>query len=258
MKHLILAAFGTTSRARKTYDHIDTAIRPIFSDCQIHWTYTSPTVRRELTGKKGGAEESLTDLLLKLNQDSQNKVVIQSVHVTPGHEFHRVVRSSAISVVPTAIGMPLLAAPADYQRVAQSLLPLIEGKPGSAVLVVGHGTDHPTWTAYPALEAVLRKYAGSRVFVATLEKFPDSSTLVDEIAASGYQHVLVIPCLMVAGMHFKRDIIGDIDSSWKKRLEKKDIHLTFHDQGLGLLQGISDILCNHIRTAFQTLEDQGP
>jgi sirohydrochlorin cobaltochelatase len=211
-----------------------------------------------LSGKKGGAEESLTDLLLKLNHDSQNKVVIQSVHVTPGHEFHRIVRSSAASVVPTAIGMPLLTAPDDYQRVARSLLPLIEGQPGSAVLIVGHGTDHPTWTAYPALEVVLRKYAGNRVFVATLEKFPDSSTLIDEITASGFQHVLVIPCLMVAGMHFKRDIIGDIDSSWKKRLEKKNIHLTFHDQGLGLLEGVSDILCDHIRAAFQTLKDQSP
>lgn len=258
MKHLILAAFGTTSSARKTYDHIDAAIRPLFSDCQIHWTYTSPTVRRELSGKKGGAEESLTDLLLKLNQDSQNKVVIQSIHITPGHEFHRIVRSSAASVVPTAIGMPLLTAPDDYQRVAQSLLPLIESNPGSAVLIVGHGTDHPTWTAYPALQVVLRKYSGKRVFVATLEKFPDSSTLIDEIAANGYQRALVIPFLMVAGMHFKRDIIGDIDSSWKKRLEKKNIHLTFHDQGLGLLQGVSGILCDHIRTAFQTLRDQSP
>jgi sirohydrochlorin cobaltochelatase len=258
MKHLILAAFGTTTAARETYDRIDGALRPFFADCQIHWTYTSPTVRRKLSGQKGDDEGSLTNLLLRLNQNSQNSIVIQSVHVTPGHEFHRIVRQSVVSVVPTAIGMPLLTAPADYQRVAHVLLPLIHSSPDSAVLILGHGTDHPSWTAYPALESVLRKCAGKRLFVGTLEKFPDSSSVIDEITADGYQHVLVVPCLMVAGMHFKRDIIGDTDSSWKKRFENKNISLTFHDQGLGMLKGISDILCDHIRTAFSTLEPSCP
>lgn len=254
MKHLILAAFGTTTAARETYDHLDGALRPFFSDCHIHWTYTSPTVRRNLSGQIGDSDISLSDLLVRLNRNSKNRIVIQSVHVTPGHEFHRIVRLSAKSLVPTAIGRPLLSAPADYQRVAQALLPLISSSPDSAVLILGHGTDHPSWTAYPALQSVLRTCAGNRLFVAALEKFPDSSSVIDEIAADGYQHVLVIPFLMVAGMHFKRDIIGDTDSSWKNRFESKNIHLTFHDQGLGKLEGISDIFCDHIRTAFDTLE----
>ncbi len=255
MKHIILAAFGTTTSARITYDRLDMAIRPIFGNCQVHWTYTSPTVRRELSAKKEGAEESLDQLLSRLGQHSQTKIVIQSIHVTPGHEFHRIVRMSATSTVPTSIGMPLLTTPADYQRVSTSLLPMINSSPDSAILILGHGTDHPSWTAYPALEAVIRRLAGGRVFVATLEKFPDSSSLIDEIVAGGYHHVLVIPLLMVAGMHFKRDIVGDMDSSWKNRFKRKNIELSFHDQGLGMLEGISDIICDHIRDAFDRLED---
>ena len=175
MKHLILAGTGTTTSARNTYDRLDAAIRPIFDDCRIHWILSSPTSRRRFSPDKARSQESLEDLLLELNQKRQNRIVIQSLHVTPGHEFHRLVRQSAGSLVPTAIGRPLLSAPDDYQRAARALLPLIDSCPDHAVVIVGHGTDHPSWTSYPALEAVLRGYAGNRVFAATLEKFPDSS-----------------------------------------------------------------------------------
>ncbi len=254
MKHLILAGFGTSTNARNTYDRLDALIRPAFDDCHIHWTLTSPTIRRRLPQDQAHRQESLRELLLALSRNSQNRIVIQSMHVTPGHEFHRLVRESAGSQVPTAIGMPLLAAPDDYQRVSRALLPLINSCPDHAVIIVGHGTDHPSWTVYPALEAVLRGHAGNRVFTATLEKFPDSSTLIDRIVADGHHQVLIIPCLMVAGMHFRRDIIGDNDLSWQRRLERKNIKVSFHDQGLGMLEGIADIIGDHIRAAFQKLQ----
>jgi sirohydrochlorin cobaltochelatase len=255
MNHLILAAFGTTTRARMTYDLMNAAIAPAFSDCHIHWTYTSPTVRRQLAANQSSTPNSLSLLLEELNRNHANRIVIQSLHVTPGHEFHRLVRLAATSSVPTAMGMPLLTTPDDYQRLAHCLLPLINSRSESGVLILGHGTSHPTWTAYPALENVLRSLSSDRVFVAALEKYPDSSTLVDRLAASGYQHVLIIPCLMVAGMHFKRDIVGDGDSSWKKRLERGGMSVTFHEQGLGMLPGVSDIFCNHIRAAFDSLNN---
>ncbi len=254
MKHIILAAFGTTTQARNTYNRLDAVIRPLFGDCHIHWTLTSPTIRHQLSREQTDTQESLTKLLSVLSRPPRNSIVLQSVHVIPGHEFHRLVRESRQSTVPTAIGMPLLTTPTDYERVAQALLPLINSAPDRAVVILGHGTDHPSWTAYPALQAVLRRHAGNRVFAATLEKFPDSSTLIEEIAAHGYREVLVIPCLMVAGMHFTRDIIGDSDSSWKKRFERKNIKLTVHDQGLGMLDDIAGILCDHIKTAFRTLQ----
>jgi len=253
MKHLILAAFGTTTRARTTYDQMNAAIEPSFRDCCIHWTYTSPTIRRQLAASQDSTPNSLSILLEELSRDQANRIVIQSLHVTPGHEFHRLVKLAAASSVPTSMGLPLLTTPEDFQRLAHCLLPLINRRPESAVLILGHGTSHPTWTAYPALETVLRSLTSDRVFVAALEKYPDSSTLVDRLAASGYQHALIIPCLMVAGMHFKRDIVGDSDSSWKTRLEREGIGVTFHEQGLGMLPGVSDIFSDHIRAAFDSL-----
>ena len=255
MRHLILAAFGTTTTARQTYHWLGSQIEPYFPDCTIHWIYTSPKVRQVLSELSPGAETSLPTLIEEINHDPANSLVIQSLHVLPGHEFHRLVKGAASSLVPTALGMPLLTSPSDYQRVAVCLKPLMARYPEGGVVVLGHGTNHPTWTAYPALQSVLRHYYGNRVFTGTLEMYPDSSEVVDEIVRSGFKEVVIVPFLMVAGMHFKRDIIAESSDSWKSQLQSAGLQVKLHGSGLGMLEGIADIFCDHIRDAFLTLND---
>jgi len=193
---------------------------------------------------------SLTELLQNLYLDASESIVVQSLHVMPGHEFHRVVRETRQAQAKVVIGMPLLTTPDDHHRVADCLVPIIEANDNKAILILGHGTSHQSWTTYPTLEKVIRRRAGTRVFVTGLEKYPDSETVIDEIADTGFDQVFVIPFLMVAGMHFQRDIIGEAPTSWKSRLNRKKIDLSIHDQGLGLLPGIAEIFCDHIRTAL--------
>jgi sirohydrochlorin cobaltochelatase len=255
-KHIILTAFGTSTQAHKTYDHLHTLISPRFTDCQIHWSYTSPVIRRNISARGDAHVLSLPELISQLNGSSHNQVVIQSVHVLPGHEFHRMVRESQQASIPNAIGMPLLTTPDDYLRVCDDLMPLITANKKRAVIVLGHGTTHPCWTGYLALEHTLRKRAGSHIFVAVLDKYPHSELIIDEIIAGGFKEVLLIPFLMVAGMHFLRDINGDSSLSWKALCAENNISLILHKQGLGMLPGIADILSDHIRQAFDSLNQQ--
>lgn len=255
-KHIILTAFGTSTPAQKTYDHLHALIAPQFPDAQFHWTYTSPVIRRNVN-KNGDAHiYSLPELITQLDGSSHNRVVIQSMHVLPGHEFHRIVREGQQISIPGAIGMPLLTTPDDYHRVSDCLMPLIGSSKKRAVVILGHGTTHPCWTGYPALEHALRKRSGSQIFVAALENYPPSGSVIDEIVASGYQEILLIPFLMVAGMHFLRDINGNLPQSWKSLCSQNNIRLTLHDQGLGMLPGIADIFSDHIREAFGSLNLQ--
>lgn len=252
-KHIILTAFGTSAPAQKTYDHLHALIASKFPDAQFHRTFTSPMIRRNVN-KNGDAHiYSLPELITQLNGSSKNRVVIQSMHVLPGHEFHRIVRENRQTSIPSAIGMPLLNTPDDYHRVSDCLMPLIGLNKKRAVLILGHGTTHSCWTGYPALERALRKRAGSHIFVAALENYPPSGSIIDEIVASGYQEILLIPFLMVTGMHFLRDISGNSTQSWKSLCSQNNILLTLHDQGLGMLPGIADIFSDHIREAFDSM-----
>ncbi|MBT8333345.1 MAG: sirohydrochlorin cobaltochelatase, partial [Deltaproteobacteria bacterium] len=115
-KHIILTAFGTSTQAQTTYDHLHSLITPRFPDSQFHWTCSSPVIRRNIN-KIGDAQiYSLSELISQLNGSSKNQIVIQSMHVLPGHEFHRMVRESQQTSIMSAIGMPLLSTPDDYHR----------------------------------------------------------------------------------------------------------------------------------------------
>lgn len=250
--HIILTAFGTTTHSRITYDYLHKEITEQFPGSRIHWSYSSPTVRHSLKDSQTESVKSLTGLLDRLHEDDQREIVVQSIHVLPGHEFHRVVRDSLRFSPPPAIGMPLLTSPEDYQDVASLLVPLFPPE-DEAVLILGHGTRHPSWTAYPLLEQVLRARTGRRIFVTGLEHYPGSESVIDEIAQSDCKRVLVIPFLMVAGMHFHRDIDGDSPQSWKTKLSRRGIDLRLRESGLGLLPGIAEIFCRHIQAAGKTI-----
>jgi sirohydrochlorin cobaltochelatase len=258
--HIILAAFGTTTGARAAYTTLEKQLAPRFPGCSMHWYYSSPTVRSSIAAEGAEPAASISALIEAIVHQAAGgaapRIVVQSLHVLPGHEFHRLVRQTSGLNHRVQVGMPLLFSPADYTGVSHCLKPLIAAaqESGQAVLVLGHGTDHPSWTSYCALEAELSRYYGAGVFMATLEKAPGAvDAVIKKIIAGRFTTVRIIPFLMVAGMHFKRDIIGEKPESMKNLFEKHDIALHLHEQGLTTLPGIADIFAGHIRDAFAAL-----
>lgn len=252
--HIILNAFGTTTAAQQNYQHLGNLIAPHFPNCQLHWTYSSPTIRTRTAARDQEQSRSIAEIIEHIASDEPVRIVVQSMHILPGYEFHRVVRETQALSVPTKIGMPLLHDPNDFVRVVQCLQPLLQGASDEAILVLGHGTDHPSWTAFAALETELRRQAGSPIFVATLEKFPGSADeVIKLIAEGGFNQVKVIPFLLVAGMHFQRDIIGENELSWKNRLKRLNIRLDLYEHGLAMLPGIAEIFCDHIQSAYDSM-----
>lgn len=243
-KHIVVTAFGTRHSVSSNYNHIDSAIKSEFPDSELHWHFSSPAVNQPF---------SLVNILQKLGREPENKIVVQSLYVSPGREFHQTVKKITSSSVPAAIGMPLLTSPQDHFRVAGAIAPLIKGEKTEATLILGHGTHHPSWTTLPAFEQIIRKTVGNNVFVAALEKYPSSDHIIDEIAADGFSSVQVIPLLIASGIHVRRDITGSKSDSWFNRLKAKNISPTIYEEGLGRLDTIAKIFCDHIRQALCSL-----
>ena len=144
------------------------------------------------------------------------------------------------------MGMPLLCTPLDFEEFGEVLQPAIIARQNKAILILGHGSTHPIWTAYFCLEKILRRKFGDRVFVGALEKFPDSSSLPAQIKAAGFSEVCIIPFLLIAGMHYHRDIVGDGPASWTTRLRKNNLEVETINHGLGLFPGLENLLIRHI------------
>ena len=250
---IIISAFGTTSKAIATYTLLDDCIRSRFSQSEIIWAYSSKVINRELQDRKQSTILSPEEVLLQLAERGISKAIVQSLHLFPGTEFHSLLKMIRESQLRCAVGWPLLTNPEDYDQVGEILRPIISERPDKAILVLGHGTNHPTWTAYYYLERILRKKFGNRVYVGVVEKYPDTSHLVDEIADYGFSEVCIIPLFLVAGMHYKRDIISDSNISWKSRLESKKLEVESIDYGLGHYSGLENIIIRHINEAGNSL-----
>jgi len=251
---IVITAFGTTTKALASYDFLDARIRGHFPDHEVLWAWSSRMVKEKISGQQQTIF-SPHEVLDHLYQHRYSWAVVQSLHLLGGHEFSRLVEETDTSPIRTSIGLPLLSSPQDFQALCTSLAPLINAHPDQAVLLVGHGTDHPAWCAYPALQYFMHRHFGPRVFVGVIEGYPASAEVIADITGSGYKKVRIIPLLLVAGMHFQRDLTGGRQDSWTTLLAQADIRVESIEQGLGTLPAISDMFCQHIKDALAIIPD---
>ncbi len=251
---IVLIASGTTPAALATHIHLDTAIRSHFIENEILWSYSSRVIIKNPQPKEGASHLQPENVLSQLAARGAAKVVVQSLHLLPGSEFHDLQRTLRNSGIPFAMAMPLLTTPNDYDAIGEILRPTIDARPEKAILLLGHGTTHPTWTAYCCLEKILRRKFDERIFVGVLEKFPDSRALPAEIKAAGFTEVCIIPFLLIAGMHYHRDIVGDGPTSWMTRLRDNNLEVEAISHGLGLFPGVASLIIRHIGEAMQSFK----
>ena len=245
---IVMIAFGTTTKAQTTYRHLQLKLEKQLPSREIFWAYSS----KKITKKLQVSDESIqspTEVLTALAQKGHTKATVQSLHLFPGTEFHGLLNVTSKSSLQCRIGLPLLTSPMDYQEMTNLLTPTIASRPDRAILILGHGTIHPSWTGYYSLEKVLRQKFEDRIFVGVVEEFPDSTHLVNEIARSGYNEVTIIPFFLIAGMHYRRDIIAEDQESWLSRLTKKNMTVEVIEDGLGMLPGLETLLVRHINEA---------
>lgn len=244
---IILTAFGTTSRAINTYKQIE---KKVSSQFPHHPLYTSFSSRRISSLSDKSIRRPL-EILSQLQEDGAEKAIIQSLHLLPGQDFHNLVIEMKSSPVPVIIGKPLLHDEDDFNKTVSALSENLPKDPSTAILLLGHGTSHPSWTFYLALEQYLQKKLGQqRTFLGVVEKSPNSDHIAQEIVNKGFTKVVVIPFFLILGMHFTRDIVGISPDSWHSKLTKAGLDTEIVENGLGSNERIQQIFCNHIKTAL--------
>lgn len=250
---IVITAFGTTSRAIKTYDRMDAIFKNRFAGHDIHWTCTSRMVKERLKKKRNITQLHPHQVLEMLARQGHPWAVIQSLHLTCAHEFYRLVAEVEDCSIRTSIGLPLLSCVEDYKAVVRALSPLATKNKAEALVLVGHGTDHPSWSSYPTLQYMLRQTYGTGIYLGVVEEgYPDRKTIVRAVVTGGYTKVRLASFMLVAGVHFEEDLAGDEDS-WKRVFEAAGIQVELEKGGLGLNPQIIEIFCEHTEAALDII-----
>ncbi len=264
---MLLVPYGSASpRAMATYEKILALYRKDFPSMPVLLAFTSRLIIKRLQEREGIAIPNIEEGLGKLTGQGCKQVVVQSLQIVPGGEFHRLLSISREyergeadpeKRLKITIGLPLLSGLEDCRRVSKNLPDLwndIESKK-EAVLLAGHGTGHPADAIYSQMAQVLKKDYG-QVLLGTIEGFPGLLEMIDELKATGVQKVRLHPFLLVAGGHAENDISGPAPDSWKSTLERAGIEVDFHLSALGEIEGIVQILKEHSLKALEEMEMQ--
>ena len=249
---IVLTAFGTTAKAFSTYEKMKAVFKEELPEQNIIWSFSSRMVKHALKKNKNLDIQDPGEVLASLHKQNHPWAVLQSLHIIGGHELHRLAAERNLVDMRFSLGLPLLSSPQDYMAVAKALAQVIPDNKNEAIVVVGHGTDHPTWASYFALEVFLRNAYGPRVFAGVVEGFPEMDETIDRIMKEGFKKVRIIPLLLVAGVHFFEDITEE-EGSWKKTLEHHGIEVSVVPHGLGNIDGITRVFCSHIKDALDVI-----
>jgi sirohydrochlorin cobaltochelatase len=162
------------------------------------------------------------------------RVVVQSLHVVPGEEYHEMLAALGRSLenggkrLSVSVGAPLLADLADVDRVAEAVLAGVPGRAsGEGLVLMGHGAPPPGAGFYAALgERLARRDELAHFGTMPRERdapCPDIGRIRDALAGAGVASAWLMPFFTLAGAHARTDLAGDRPTSWRVILEATGI-----------------------------------
>ncbi|RUM88747.1 MAG: cobalamin biosynthesis protein CbiK [Thermodesulfatator sp.] len=272
---IVLCAFGTSTRARVTFEYLYRKIREAFPGYEIRWAFTSNIIREkmnQLYAQKGLSQRlySLHEVLAGLYAEGYRKVMVQPLHVFPGLEYETVVEvAQRFPDLRIVVGEPLLFR-WEYVRevlsvVEKEFLPPKEG----LNILVAHGTDVTSQGAnmtYLGLDWLVR-HRYSNVLLGTVEGVPGGEEVLEEAQKYPGKRVRFIPFMLVAGDHIMHDIMGrnqGSEKSWREVLEaagkKVDcvtikLNRKIYYRGLGLYPEIAEFFVKQIQRGLEILKN---
>ena len=250
---ILLVAFGSSQPdAQVSFENIDKNTRAAFPGTPVHWAYTSHIIRKKLA-KQGKHLDSPEVALAKMQDEGFTHVAVQSLHTIGGAEYHDLRRTvGAFKAMGgfqrIMLGYPLLATQEDMQLAVAAVLKTVpeDRKKGDAVVLMGHGTHHPSNAFYAALMWQLQ-LKDPNVFVGTVEGYPEADDIREILLKKKIKKAYLMPFMSVAGDHAKNDMAGDENDSWKSIFTKAGIQCVPILKGTAEYQAFVDIWVNHIR-----------
>ncbi len=264
-----MAAFGSSNPlAQQTLSGFEARVREAFPGLPVRWAFTSGVIRKRLAGE-GKKTDSVLKALQKMRFERFTRVVVQSLHIIPGHEFHDLLEHVQSMETPSAeelgamappvfermsVGAPLLHENQDLERAAEAVIRHLppDRLPSEAVVLMGHGTWHDGDAMYEKLSIALKE-RDANVHLGTMDGAIKIDELGDELQAKGVTRAWLMPLLAVVGAHVLRDMAGDSSKSWKSILQSKGVQCKPVLQGAAEYEGFADIWIDHLREAMQEL-----
>ena len=264
---MVVMSFGTTMK--KTRDRTITAtvedIQKALPGVKVMVAYTSHIIIDRIKAKEGLTIPTPEEALEQLNAEGYTRIALASLDIIPGMEYDYkcgIYRNYRNQFKKMTMGLPLLFWQGqedqrdDVMEVVEAFatqFPTLGSE--EALLVMTHGTPHPSNAVYAVIQDRLNKLGKGHIHVYSVEGMPMLEHVIPVLKDEGVKHVTLMPMMMVAGDHANNDMAGDDDDSHKSILEKEGFSVTPYIHGMGENAAVRRIFVERALESWDALQN---
>lgn len=253
---LLVVSFGTSYNDSRdaTIGAVEDALAQANGEYEVRRAFTSQIVIDILKQRENLEIDNVTQAMDRLVADGVKQVVVQPTHVMQGYEYDDVIAEIAPysgQFDSFKVGVPLLSSQEDFDRVVSAITAHTAAYDleGTAVVFMGHGTEHESNSVYAKLQQNLFDAGHKNYFIGTVEAEPDVDDVLELVSESAATRVVLVPLMIVAGDHANNDMAGDDEDSWKSIFESEGFEVECLLEGLGQNPAIRQIFVEHAAAA---------
>jgi sirohydrochlorin cobaltochelatase len=281
-KEILVVSFGTSFNDSRvaTIKAIEDAVVAAYPDWAVRRAFTADIVidhiatypdllTDEQKQELGKTDEELKELttidsveqaLKRARDNGVKQLVVAPTHLMSGNEYDELQATLAKYTqdfeTPIQVSDPLLTSDEDKEAVAKALVEVTkeydDGE--TAIVFMGHGTDHEANAVYTEMQDIIRKAGSDNYFVGVVHDGakPDVNDVLAEVQKNdAYKKVVLRDMMVVAGDHAHNDMADPDDpESWYSIFTAADYDVTaLPDDGLGQVKEIQDIYVSHVGAA---------
>ena len=254
---ILVVSFGTSYREtrEKTIEAVEKAMTAAYPDYEIRRAFTSQTIINILSRRDGIKIDNVDEAMKRLVKDKVTDLIVQPTHVMNGFEYDDMmaeIKPYEKRFASIRYGLPLMISNQDFSEVTSALIENTRQfhADDTAVVFMGHGTEHDANVVYHRLDGLLKTQGNERYFIGTVEAEPSIEDIIPELHSLGVKKVVLMPFMIVAGDHANNDMAGDDEDSWKSILEGDGFTATAVLRGLGEYPEIQKIFVRHAGEAI--------
>lgn len=235
-------------------ENIEETVKNTFPDYDFYRSFTSSMIIEKIFRMKNEKIKTPVEVFQTLYEEGYKEVLCQPTHILKGREYNKicdVVANHKENFQKISVGAPLLATEEDIRNCAKAVM---ENMPNlektEAIVFMGHGVKKQnTNIIYLKVEEALRSMGRGTICLGTMEETIGFSYVLSSLKKKQIKKVYLVPFMIAAGEHVRRELAGEKTTSWKSMLEAAGYEVEVKRKGIGEYDKVAKIFAQHAKEA---------
>lgn len=253
-KAILIVSNGTSDieALAVSIERFEERVREEFEEYEVFRAFSSEKIISKIKKKHNIEVGTPLKVLKNIENQSFEEVIIQPLFIVCGVEYEMLKndllefeKSSSIKKI--ILGNPILI-PNDNIRTVNFIERVKSNfEANKNIVLMVHGTKSSINKCYWELNDAFKSCGLNNIYVGAAEGEPSIDYVIKSLKNNNIKSVLLMPFLIVAGFHAKRDLDSDSPKSWKSILQNEGIEVETKRTGLGELKGFQEFFIRDLK-----------